>query len=81
MTSIISDQEYLRRKRARDKEYQRKRRRSAGRRTAGQYNDERKAAASQKRSTARELRKAGLSTAEIAATMEASQSSVRGWLR
>lgn len=73
MVTLIGHDEYRRR----DNESRRLKRRRAGVKSSREYNSERKAATGKKRSTARELKRAGLSTAEIAATMHISESTVR----
>lgn len=83
MNTIIGPEEYNRRKKTRDREYQHRKRRAHGVPTRNQYNEQRRAEARKKAALARELKAAepDLTAGEIAAKMGASVSSVRGWLK
>lgn len=81
MSTLIGPEEYLRRKRLRDKEYQRKRRRGKGAGTRDQYKQKMVGERKKNTATARELKHAGLSTAEIADEMEVSERTVQRWLK
>jgi DNA-binding CsgD family transcriptional regulator len=81
MTTIISDNEYRRRKQIRDNEQKLRKRRAAGSKSAEQYNSGRKSVTARKRADARMLKSTGLSTKEIAYMMGTSEPTVRRYLK
>ena len=80
MVVTISPEEERRRKRLRDKAYQEKRRRVAGMETRSERDRKRTALMLRKAATARQLKKCGVPTEDIAARMKTSTRTVQRWL-
>lgn len=81
LISVISEAEYSRRKRLRDKVAKRRKLRDEGVPSRGHYDAIRKAVRDQRASEACELKHAGLSTNEIAETMKVTKRTVQRWLK
>jgi len=80
MVVTISPEEERRRKRLRDRAYQEKRRRGAGMEPRSERNRKRNALMLKKAATARQLKKCGVPTEDIAARMKTSTRTVQRWL-
>jgi hypothetical protein len=80
MVVTISAEEASRRKRLRDREYQKRRRRAKGVASRPQYDENRTSSFRKRVAAARQLKNCGLSTEQIAERMNVSRRTVQRWL-